>query len=950
MDNIIANTADLKKNSSPKKHKKRHRSDLSPTLLPCEKRPKIDLPINGDSHADLCESVPGFPALEGDTSPPTSLPHGQKECTDPQMQDVSGPPSSFSSYSFSEESSFPVLPSGSSSGPSCAGGNPLGLPDAPLLEVSRNGDLEVMDSLNNGSLLPILPNTGLMAGKQVDKEQEKVTETTESSREEHMMNGLAFSSDHIPNYVSPPAPQNSQQECQVKEDSSKDMSVPLSNMDTVSDVASGLLQSREFVKDSLCLIEPPLLQQEQPEEPKENMDDLTNEGDVTASSSNMEASLSIQDSRMEMGGNTVITKLQYEDSDQQMDLQEISPPSPEAAENSFGIADLSESLPLMKESCEMTDASQSLEDGLQEGPAEGPSLTDFRIPVSSPPCPVAEDGEESQSTLPLCELDESLSDDDSDTPMDLTTHKPEGSMVSPEDPSIPIASLSLMQELVQTCQKTNSEEPNSSDFVQDVLPESQGEQKALKNPCNSPTSALAVKDQGCAEAAAISSPDNPLSKTLDTTQAFQENDMATPAESLLDNPPACHTDDVSLEKVCEPHDTSASSARDDCDTQRDTKSPNKMSLLDPKILLKDCLKCHCGMNMPPLQNAQTLDKDSACEVENTLCGVKDITDCKKGMAQEDAKSHNKKPLPGPKVLLKDCLKCRCGMNMPSQRLQNEQTLDKNSAPEVGSSLCGDKAVTAPEKVSDSQKDSSTDSTVENTTAAPPIECESPLSQQKKTFYENTVLPDLLLDIQPEHRMDEPLLAAPSPACDAAAPATLSSDIETKKQDVLQNGHDEECDDVMEAETTDVLSDNVQEDSKMSDALETSLYSEADDGSDTIEAKTEGPAQVDKTPALKRLKQEDKRLQWKNKYSLCWLDCILSALVQSETLNRFVAGGHLVGKESIIHNLCTKYDEATAIFLKSLKKTIKRAGGCFFLFFFYILLLSWNNANSSRPYM
>ncbi|PNI60461.1 USPL1 isoform 3 [Pan troglodytes] len=53
------------------------------------------------------------------------------------------------------------------------------------------------------------------------------------------------------------------------------------------------------------------------------------------------------------------------------------------------------------------------------------------------------------------------------------------------------------------------------------------------------------------------------------------------------------------------------------------------------------------------------------------------------------------------------------------------------------------------------------------------------------------------------------------------------------------------------------------------------------------------------------------VQWKNAYALCWLDCILSALVHSEELKNTVTGLCLK-EESIFWRLLTKYNQANTL--------------------------------------
>uniref|UniRef100_A0A8C8VP51 Ubiquitin specific peptidase like 1 n=1 Tax=Pelusios castaneus TaxID=367368 RepID=A0A8C8VP51_9SAUR len=52
------------------------------------------------------------------------------------------------------------------------------------------------------------------------------------------------------------------------------------------------------------------------------------------------------------------------------------------------------------------------------------------------------------------------------------------------------------------------------------------------------------------------------------------------------------------------------------------------------------------------------------------------------------------------------------------------------------------------------------------------------------------------------------------------------------------------------------------------------------------------------------------LQWRNIYALCWLNCILSALVHLETLKIVVT--EACTEESVIQRLFTKYNQATAL--------------------------------------
>ncbi|KAM4046028.1 SUMO-specific isopeptidase USPL1 [Anomaloglossus baeobatrachus] len=834
LDNIIANTADLKKKSSPQKRKKCNNSDLLPTPLVAEKRPKIDLPTFGDTlniQDDLCKSAPDFPTLERETSSPTGLQHGQKDGTVPQVQNGSGTTNPLSSSGLWDMSDIPILSTRSFS---------RHAPDQPEMqngsqEVLKKEDLEVNDTLNNSSPLLLPPETGQVASK-----EEKVM--TETLNQDHKLNGPAFRSDGIACCVPPPTPPNRQPECQLMENSSKEVPFPPCNI--LSDLESEL---------------PPMCT-EQAKEYIEKMDDSTNKVDVV--------SLLTMDTPGDRSGNSIISALLHEETDQQMNLSsllDISLPScPDDAvqDCSFGTADVSESLELMQECGEKTEEQS---DRVQECSEESQHLWK---PVSSP---LLQDGEKSQSTFTSCELEKHQSERLSKDKSDTTSLEPDGSMLSTDDPSVRIPNLSLLQELVQKCQSTYSAENSPPNLLQNALPESKEEEKSLKDTCDSQTTAaLCVIDQACANAAAISSP----AKTLDETQLCQKSSMASPTESLKHHEPVCLPDDSSLERVRESHDPSTS-MREAYTAITDVNSPNKMSLLNPQVLLQDCVKCHCGMSVP----SQSLHEDTG---DSPLSPS----------PVEDDHSYAKHPLSEVQVLLRDCLKCHCG---------NSQVLDTSFSSEV----CNINMVSDHEEVS-AQSDCSVDAAVED--AASLTDRESMTSKKKEKVFENTILPDLLLDIQPEHRLEEPISAAHSPMCYAT------------QSDTWEDGKDKMHEHTM-------ANDIIQDDGKLTDALDTSLNSDgvmADDSDDDMEVESEGPAQGVAVPTAKKTKPEEKRLQWKNKHNLCWLDCILSALVHSETLNNFVSGGYHDGKESLIPELFARFNEATGIFLKSLALKKRKA--------------------------
>lgn len=54
------------------------------------------------------------------------------------------------------------------------------------------------------------------------------------------------------------------------------------------------------------------------------------------------------------------------------------------------------------------------------------------------------------------------------------------------------------------------------------------------------------------------------------------------------------------------------------------------------------------------------------------------------------------------------------------------------------------------------------------------------------------------------------------------------------------------------------------------------------------------------------------VQWKNSYALCWLDCILSALVHLEEVKKVVMTDLCPKEESVFLQLFTKYNQASKL--------------------------------------
>ncbi|KFP87725.1 SUMO-specific isopeptidase USPL1, partial [Acanthisitta chloris] len=68
------------------------------------------------------------------------------------------------------------------------------------------------------------------------------------------------------------------------------------------------------------------------------------------------------------------------------------------------------------------------------------------------------------------------------------------------------------------------------------------------------------------------------------------------------------------------------------------------------------------------------------------------------------------------------------------------------------------------------------------------------------------------------------------------------------------------------------------------------------------------------------------LQWRNRHNLCWLDCILSALVHLETLKFALAEEHNDGK-CLLQKLLTKYNEATTLLNTCKRSKVKVCREC-----------------------
>ncbi|XP_068122001.1 SUMO-specific isopeptidase USPL1 [Hyperolius riggenbachi] len=186
---------------------------------------------------------------------------------------------------------------------------------------------------------------------------------------------------------------------------------------------------------------------------------------------------------------------------------------------------------------------------------------------------------------------------------------------------------------------------------------------------------------------------------------------------------------------------------------------------------------------------------------------------------------------------------------------------------------------------------------------------------KKTF-ENAVLPDLLLDIQLDHCMEEPLSAAPSPTYDADVVMTTVSSGHKQSEDIhsfLQELHEQSEPEMDNSKTeTTVSSDDLQNSINVSHTSEDMLNDECLESEPLeVSALIMKQSLLEKLLEVRTYENSQRRMQWKNRNSLCWLDCILSALVQSRALCVFVAE-HPNNMDSIIYNLFANYEEANSL--------------------------------------
>ncbi|NWR87867.1 USPL1 isopeptidase, partial [Furnarius figulus] len=137
-------------------------------------------------------------------------------------------------------------------------------------------------------------------------------------------------------------------------------------------------------------------------------------------------------------------------------------------------------------------------------------------------------------------------------------------------------------------------------------------------------------------------------------------------------------------------------------------------------------------------------------------------------------------------------------------------------------------------------------------------------------------------------------------------------------DVLQNDHQkpsnnvESCMEKVDFETT-TKTDNYQESPPKTSSPRTQLLP----NSELLSTTSEISLKEDKGFT----NNTDLCLQWRNIHNLCWLDCILSALVHLETLKRALAEEYKNGN-CLLQKLLTKYNQATMLLNTCQKSKVK----------------------------
>ncbi|XP_077340613.1 SUMO-specific isopeptidase USPL1 [Lithobates pipiens] len=470
-------------------------------------------------------------------------------------------------------------------------------------------------------------------------------------------------------------------------------------------------------------------------------------------------------------------------------------------------------------------------------------------------------------------------------------------VVSPEGASLSESHLSDQADIMGDCQQNGSETATTFALLQETLPECQS-QKCLNyvplTPCATPSSPI-EENSPCVASAEIIIPNTLKSERLDRIYSCQKSvcNGITP----LDSPPVTRSvhEDSSLIGIC--NTVCSVPEKEDSSAEKEITPLPDHSLLGTKKLNQDSMEpCAVSTPLRNIQAALIMKDNSVLDVNGSSYNRTSAMDVDDG---DNAK------IPAP--LTNSQLENNASAQTPCS--QAEDLVETEACPLHDT-------VTAIEDFGSGDQDD-----------APLIDSPESKRTPKKTSFENTLLPDLLLDIQPEHRMEDQLLAVPSPTCDADLMETISADCKQPKGDkLLQARLDKLCvqdTDTNEMEVTNpnVSNDDIQNSIHLSNtsSSEGTLSNESiESGSLDLSVMNAEQSPSDEILEARTFENSQRLLQWKNRKSLCWLDCLLSALVQSRTLSFFVAK-HGNDKESLILNLFAKYKEATALCKQITKK-------------------------------
>ncbi|KAM5180571.1 SUMO-specific isopeptidase USPL1 [Mantella aurantiaca] len=962
LDNIITSTTDLK-NLSPSKQKKRNISELSTQLHPNAKRSKSDLPLNDQyspinaatsAKAESSTSVQAVPPWEHDTTSSGISQCAWTENRESPKQNVLKTSSSFSSYHLNDNPSSALPPPGShnnrpgspkrsSSGQDKFHEEPLQSEDVTMIDRFCRAD-----AVNSSMSLSETDCLEESEGKELREPEpyalpEIAMGMAQASDKKISLNGSPglLENNTFSPYCAPtseshvfPSPLPDNQRCsEMKDELLQEVSSTLSSGESVISVPKGSMRDMESAQPCVVL--------------QNTSKGLCESGescnavsvvDSSCAETNQHTYLSTSrelESHSASSECTVLSVPQKDNKSEQIlnktSLEFVSQHHTEASateninDDPVGALEpeFSKSLHLKQDSCGMTSTSSSpdiqptcLSDSCSVDVCEQPCAMAFvmkaieeltaaplKVCHLSAPLQFSEDIEKKhmeansssrseEDTQPevAIEVDSSFGFPGISSTTDAVV---DNSSVGPKEALLPEGHVSDQDDTIG-CQQSRSETVTTSALLQDSLPECQSLGKCLSDvplsPCTS--SSIPIDKNGPIVASAdILSPNNPIPERLDLIYGCQKNvcDKLMPSDIQMTT--SVH-DSCPLMGVC--NTVCPVSEKDGSSTEQVITPTPDNPLLETKKLNQASVE-PCGVSTSP-QNIEAPFNNADNSIFDVSGSSYNLT-----YTMDDA----------------DCAKISSHISN-SQKKHNGNTLTSCSQTKgiVDKEAC-------PLHDSFAQDIGSG-----NQAATPSSDSEESKSSIMKTSFENTLLPDLLLDIQPEHRMEDKLSAVPSPTCDADLMVTISAESKQPEEgNLLEAKLDkvgvQEAENQMEITDPETSNHELQNSINLSDTLssESTLNNESIEN-DSSELSVIEQNQSDEMPKARMFENTQRVLHWRNRKSLCWLDCILSALVQSRTLGAFVAK-HGSDEKSIILNLFAKYDEATALCKEILKKS--RAG-------------------------